>query len=335
MNEIVFGGFTESHCHLDKTLSIKAVGNPSGTLMEAIHKWVAFKPSITKADYLKRGSLALEMALAAGTTRLRTHVDIDESGFLALEAMLELRETFKQQIEIQLVALGNPSQESHLMRQAMRLGADVVGGCPAIRPNGALEVKNALEIAAEFNKPVDLHMDENDQTNFLETLADMVLETGFKLPVVAGHCCSLDFMSETDAARVIEKVAAAKISIVSLPACNLNLQGRGMHPMPRGITRVAELLEAGVNVCFGSDNVQDPFHPVGNYDLLYAAHLGATATHLTHEAGLEAAFAMITINADNALGLKPLDRKNIVLEAENAVDAVRSIARRRILERSI
>ncbi len=330
MNEIVFSGFTESHCHLDKTLTIKEVGNPSGTLMEAIHKWVAFKPSITKADYLQRGALALNMALAAGTTRLRTHVDVDASGFLALETMLELREVFKDKLLIQLVALGNPSEEMHLMRQAMQMGADAVGGCPAIRADGKLEVINALELAAEFNKPVDLHMDENDQSNFLEVLADLVLETGFTLPVMAGHCCSLDFMPESDAVRVIQKVAAAKISIVSLPACNLNLQGRGVHPMPRGITRVAQLLEAGVNVCFGSDNVQDPFHPVGNYDLLYAAHLGATATHLTHQAGLEAAFKMITSNADFALGLEPLSTQNVILEAETAIDAVRSIAKRRM-----
>ncbi len=332
MNKIAFGGFTESHCHLDKTLTIKEVGNPSGTLMEAIYKWVAYKPQITRADYLRRGSLALEMALASGTTRLRTHVDVDASGFLALETMLELREMYKDKILIQIVALGNPSEERDLMRQAMQLGADAVGGCPAIRADGALEVRKALELAAEFNKPVDLHMDENDQTNFLEVLADMVLETGFRLPVMAGHCCSLDFMPESDAARVIEKVAMAKISIVSLPACNLNLQGRGIHPMPRGITRVAQLLEAGVNVCFGSDNVQDPFHPVGNYDLLYAAHLGATATHLTHQAGLESAFKMITKNADFALGLEPLSSKNVILEAETSVDAVRAIAKRQILE---
>ena len=332
MNKIVFGGFTESHCHLDKTLTIKEVGNPSGTLMEAIHKWVAYKPQITKADYLRRGTLAIGMARLAGTTRLRTHVDVDAGGFLALEAMLELRQTFKDQILIQIVALGNPSEEIDLMRQAMQMGADAVGGCPAIRADGTLELKNALELAAEFNKPVDLHIDENDHTNFLEILAEMVLETGFSLPVMAGHCCSLDFLPESEAARVIEKVAAAKISIVSLPACNLNLQGRGIHPMPRGITRVAQLLEAGVNLCFGSDNVQDPFHPVGNYDLLYAAHLGATATHLTHQAGLEAAFKMITSNADLALGLEPLGHKTVELEAETAVDAVRAIAKRQILE---
>jgi cytosine/creatinine deaminase len=135
-------------------------------------------------------------------------------------------------------------------------------------------------------------------------------------------------MPAETAARVIDKVAAANISIVALPACNLNLQGRGMHPMPRGITRVAQLLAAGVNVCFASDNVQDPFHPVGNYDLLYAAHLGAMACHLTHEAGLAQAFAMVTGNANKAMGLPALSGQSVHLAADSAIDAVRSIAQR-------
>lgn len=331
MNEIAFGGFSEIHCHLDKTLTIEAVGNESGTLLEAIRNWVAYKPQISYADYLERASRALEMALQAGTTRLRTHVDIDSSSFLALEAMLEVRQQFMGKILVQIVALGSPSQQYSTMQSAMQMGADLVGGCPAICPDGVLEVRRALELAAEFGRGVDLHIDENDSSNFLEVLADLVLETGFTLPVTAGHCCSLDFMAQDLATRVIEKVAAAKINIVSLPACNLNLQGREQHPMPRGITRVRELLAAGVNVCFGSDNVQDPFHPVGNYDLLYAAHLGATATHLTHQAGLEQAFAMVSRNADLAMGLESIESHKVWIEAKSQADAVRSIAKRRVV----
>ena len=327
---IKVAGFTESHCHIDKSLTINEVGNVSGTLHEAIENWVAYKPRITKADYLVRGKKALEMALRAGTKRLRTHVDLDAGSQMALEAMLELRLEFASKLEIQIVALGLPSLDPAAMRLAMQLGADAVGGCPAICPDGVLEVRTALEIAAEFNKSLDLHMDENADTNFLEVLADLVLETGFSLPVVAGHCCSLDFMPEDVAARVIEKVARAGISIIALPACNLNLQGREQHPMPRGITRVAQLLAAGVNVCFGSDNVQDPFHPVGNYDLLAAAHIGAISTHLTHQAGLEQAYNMITTNADKALGLEPLSGNSVRLEADSVVDAVRTIARREV-----
>jgi cytosine/creatinine deaminase len=325
-------GLIETHCHLDKTLTANNVENAAGTLMGAIENWIAFKPSISKTDYLERGKRALEMAISHGTTTLRTHVDVDASGFLALEAMLELKDLFKDKMTIQIVALGNPELEFKTMREAMRIGADVVGGCPAIRVNPKLEIENALKIATEFGKPLDLHVDENDNSHSLEFLADEVLRLQFDLPVMAGHCCSLDFMTESDAARVIEKVARAGISIVSLPACNLNLQGRNMHPVPRGVTRVSELLRAGVNVCVGSDNVQDPFHPIGNYNLLNAANLVTMACHMTHDAGIRQAFEMISSNAAHALNLpKPEIRETaiadlIVLEADSAQNAVREIA---------
>jgi cytosine/creatinine deaminase len=135
-------------------------------------------------------------------------------------------------------------------------------------------------------------------------------------------------MIEIDAARVIEKVARAGISIVTLPACNLNLQGRGVHPVPRGVTRVSELLNAGVNVCAGSDNVQDPFHPIGNYSLISSANLTTMACHMTHDAGIQQVFDMISSNAARALNLpKPeikvgADADLIVLEADSISQAV-------------
>ena len=327
---LLLPGLIETHCHIDKTLTVDNVGNEAGTLMGAIQSWIAFKPQITKSDYLERGTRALEMAIRYGTTTLRTHVDVDSDGFLALEALLELKQKFRDRITVQIVALGNPELEFETMREAMRLGADVVGGCPAIREHPELEIENALKIAEEFGKPVDLHVDENDYSNTLEFLADQVLRREFALPVMAGHCCSLDF--HNDAARVIDKIANAKISIVSLPACNLNLQGRSVHPVPRGITRVVELLKAGVNVCAGSDNVQDPFHPIGNYSLLSAANLVTMASHLTHDAGITQAFEMISSNAALALKLEQPKIVEgaiadlIVVEASSALQAVREIS---------
>lgn len=329
---LLLPGLIETHCHIDKTLTANQVENSAGTLLGAIQNWIAFKPSITKDDYLERGKKALEMAISHGTTTLRTHVDVDSNGFLALEALLELKELFKDKVTMQIVALGNPELEFETMIDAMRLGADVVGGCPAIRQNPKLEVENALKLAAVFGKPVDLHVDENDFSNSLEFLADAVIRLGFDLPVMAGHCCSLDFMSESDAARVIEKVAKAGISVVSLPACNLNLQGRGVHPVPRGVTRVSELLQAGVNVCVGSDNVQDPFHPIGNYSLLSAANLATMACHMTHDAGIQQTFEMISSNAASALSLPNpqiivgANADLIVLEVESARQAICEIA---------
>jgi cytosine/creatinine deaminase len=302
---ILLPGLVEAHCHVDKNLTIDRVGNASGTLMEAIQNWVAFKPTLTKADYLERGAHGLEMAMAAGTTALRTHVDVDASGFMALESVLELKARYRDV----LVALGGPGlagAEHDAMVEAITMGADIVGGCPAIRPDPKAEVIAALDLAERFGKPVDLHVDENENpaSNSLETLADETIKRGLQGQVTAGHCCSLDFMDQSIADRVMDKVALARINIVTLPACNLNLQGRGMHPTPRGLTRVKELLARGVNVVIGSDNVQDPFHPVGHYDLLHAANIASMAAHMTSRMEMLETIRMVTNRSAQALGLE-------------------------------
>ena len=334
---LVLPGFFETHCHLDKTLTISKVGNSAGTLLEAIHNWHAFKPTLTKADYLERGTQALEWAIKQGTLALRTHVDVDANanGLTALEAMLELRERFRDLICVQIVALGGPGlggAEHAAMVDALELGADLVGGCPAIRPDGGAEIEAALELAQRFGKGLDLHIDENMDPNsrWLEVLADAILERGFEGQVTAGHCCSLEFMAQGDAERVMDTVAKAGIHIVTLPACNLVLQGRGLHPAPRGLTRVGELLERGVNVVAGTDNVQDPFQPLGNYDLLAAAHLTALSAHLTTDAELHEVYAMVTSRAAKVLGqnaeLEVGARADfVVLDAKNALEAVRGV----------
>jgi cytosine/creatinine deaminase len=162
---IVLPGFVEAHCHIDKTLTIDRVENASGTLMEAIVNWMAFKPDLTREDYLARGRRALLMVLRMGTTNLRTHVDVDANGLLALESVLELKQEFAGHVDMQIVALGGPGvsdAEFAAMQYALETGADIVGGCPAIRSDPKAEVVRALELAEQFGKPVDLHVDENE-----------------------------------------------------------------------------------------------------------------------------------------------------------------------------
>lgn len=336
---VVLPGLVEAHCHVDKNLTIDRVGNASGTLLEAIQKWVAFKPNLTRQDYLERGARGLEMAMAAGTTTLRTHVDVDANGLTALEALLELKARFSDALEIQIVALGAPGlggTELAAMVAALEMGADVVGGCPAIRSDPKAEVVAALELASRFDKPADLHVDENEnpESLSLEMLADEVIARGLEGRVTAGHCCSLGFMDQAVADRVMDKVAKARINIVTLPACNLNLQGRGMHPTPRGLTRVKELLAHGVNVVIGSDNVQDPFHPVGNYDLLHAANIAAMAAHMTSQAELLETLEMVTSRPALALGLEKHGLREgaradlIVLDAISRIASVTELPQR-------
>jgi cytosine/creatinine deaminase len=339
---VLLPGFVEAHCHIDKTLTIDRVENASGTLMEAIINWVAFKPQISRDDYLTRGRRALLMAMRMGTTNLRTHVDVDANGMLALEAMLELKQEFSGRVDMQIAALGGPSvndAEFAAMKLALELGADIVGGCPAIRSVPKAEVVRALELAEQFGKPVDLHIDENENPGSLslETLTEETIARGLEGRVTAGHCCSLAFVGESTVARVIEKVARARINIVTLPACNLVLQGREMNPTPRGLTRVKQLLEAGVNVVTGTDNVQDPFQPLGNYDLLAASHLTALAAHMTGRAQMLETLEMTTTRAAKVLGLEHhgvrvgCNADLVVIDAQSRLEALAQVSTNRMV----
>ena len=339
---IVLPGFVEAHCHIDKTLTIDRVENDSGTLMEAIQNWVAFKPTLTRDDYLARGRCGLLMALRAGTTSLRTHVDVDSAGLLALESVLELKQEFAGRVDLQIVALGGPGEndaEYSVMRTALEIGADIVGGCPAIRSDPKAEVLRALDLAVQFAKPIDLHVDENEnpESLSLETLAEETIARGLEGRVTAGHCCSLAFMDERTAARVIQKVARARINIVTLPACNLVLQGREMNPVPRGLTRVKQLLEAGVNVVTGSDNVQDPFQPLGNYDLLAASNLTALAAHMTGRTQMLETLEMTTARAAKVLGLEGYGLRVgcvadlVVIDAQSRLEALAQVSMNRMV----
>ena len=308
-SRVVMAGLVEAHCHLDKNLTLERVGNNSGTLTEAITNWVAYKPSLTHDDYHQRAISGLELALVSGVTALRSHVDVSVvGGLMALEAVSQARSEYADVIDVQLVALGMAgvdNSETAIMRAAMTGGADVVGGCPWITPDPRAAVTAVFDLAAKTGQPIDLHVDETDDAgiNTLEIIATLTLERGMQGMVTVGHCCSLEFMLQRDAERVMDLVAKAGLHVVSLPACNLNLQGRGLHPAPRGLTRVRELLERGVNVSFGSDNVRDPFHPIGDYDPLKAANLGVIAAHMSAASQMLTTLEMVSSHPARALQL--------------------------------
>jgi cytosine/creatinine deaminase len=304
---VVLPGLIDAHVHLDKTFS--TTFNKSGTLQEAIDVWLQEKPHLTYEGYAARMMQAIQVAVTKGTTHLRTHIDIDsESGFAALESMLDVRERFRHMIDIQVVALGQAgvsAEERQAMQAALEMGADIVGGAPALTPDPNYSIDIVFELAERYGKPIDLHIDETEDANMLtlEYLAEKTIEHEMQGRVTAGHCCSLAFVDDVTADRVIEKIRQAKLHIITLPSCNLVLMGRGLTPVPRGLTRVKELLGAGVNVASASDNVRDPFNPLGNYDLLHIANLTAHAAHMTGAKELETCLNMITSNAAEVLGL--------------------------------
>ena len=309
---VVLPGLVEPHVHLDKTYlnSSGDFPNRSGTLLEAIDVWLAVKKQRSTSEVKSAVRRALRAAIAHGVTAMRSHVDTEEASDLeTLAAILEVREEFRHAIALQIVALafaGTSPIIDRTMADALAMGADLVGGAPALVPDPAASLHAVFALAERTGKPIDLHIDEteNPASQTLLTLAEMTIAAGMQRQVTAGHCCSLAFMDEANAGRVIERVAAAGISIVTLPSCNLVLMGRGMRPAPRGVTRVKELLAAGVNVCAGSDNVQDPFNPVGSYDPLQSAQLAAHTAHMTGADELAACREMVTGRAAAALGLK-------------------------------
>jgi cytosine deaminase len=341
-------GFIEPHIHLDKVMINKVVRpNVTGTLTEAIEIIWEKKKHYTTEDIVKRAGAVIESAVANGTTRIRTHVDVDTIGGLKpLEGVVATREKYRHVMDIQIVAfpqegiLRDKGTET-LMWQAMEKGADVVGGMPFNEDSpqdSARHIAIAFEIAKKFDADIDMHVDETDDPNArtLEMLADQTITNNYQGRVTAGHTCALAAYPADYARAVIEKVRQAELHMITNPATNLMLQGRlDAEPKRRGITRVGELLAAGLNVSFGQDCVADTFYPFGREDLLEVALLAAHAAHLSLPAQIEQVFAMPTVNAAKVLrvqdyGLRPGCAADVViLDAPDAAEAIRLQAPRR------
>ncbi len=283
--------FAEPHAHLDKAFLSERITNATGDLMGAIRGMQANRHLITLDDTIERAERAVRLLIGNGTTLIRSHADTTHENLLmSVEALVEVRKRVAGLCDLQIVSLvswpisgaaGAPSRD--LLRAALEAGADIVGGAPHLDddPHGANE--ELLAIAAEYGRDVDLHTDETLNAGILalEDLARRVIDSGFQHRVTASHCVSLGMQSLERQQAVSELVAAAGISVVALPHTNLFLQGREQQcAMPRAVTAVKALRAAGVNLCAGADNLQDPFNPMGRGDPLETAGLMVMAAHL-------------------------------------------------------
>jgi cytosine deaminase len=302
---------TEAHAHLDKAFLAEVIPNPTGDLIGAIEAMRENRHLLTVPETAQRAERAARTMAGNGFTAVRTHADVTiEHGLTSIEALLDVRRRVADVIDIEIVAMcGWPvtgttgADQRALLRTAMQMGADAVGGVPhleAITGGGTIAsaTEVLLEIADDYRRPVDLHTDETlDPTaDGLERMADHVL-AGFDLPVTASHCVSLGQRSQAEQAETAERVAAAGISVVALPHTNLFLQGRGRAPMPRALTAVAALRSAGVNVAAGADNLQDPFNPLGRACPFETAGLMILTTHLLPDE----AWSTVSTNAARVL----------------------------------
>lgn len=340
--------FVDAHFHLDSTLALlthpQADGSPrvnhSGTLLEGIALWGEIKPHLTPEDIQKRALAYCHWALARGIQAMRAHVDICDPQLLAVEALLEVRRQMEPYLTLQLVAFPQDGylrfpQAPELLARALDLGVDVVGGIPHFertQAQGSQSIRTLCELAAARGLRVDMHCDETDDplSRHVETLAAETQRLGLQGRVTGSHLTSMHAMSDAYVSKLIPLMVEADLGVVANPLINITLQGRlDGYPKRRGMTRVPELLEAGLTVAFGQDCVQDPWYGLGSGNLLEVAHMGLHIAHMTGLEQLHQAYQAITTHPAKLLGLTDYGIQPgcyadlVILQARSISDALR------------
>lgn len=300
---IIIRGFADAHLHLDKALLNETYSNESGTLKEAIQLGKKLKRSFSKKDVKERALKTINMCRKHGTFAIRTNVDIDEIvGLNSLDALLELKDELKDEFYMQIVAfpqegIQNSNKNLLYLEEALKRGADIIGGIPATEENPIGHIKKVFELAIKYDVDIDMHIDETDDPKSLTTrdLAEITILEGYKGRVTAGHCCSLSANNFEDIKETLNLIKEAEIHIIALPSTNLYLQGRNdVKDFRRGITRVKDLIKLDIPVMIASDNIRDPFNPFGNGNLLEAALITAHGCQMGGTNDLNSIFRMVT-----------------------------------------
>lgn len=339
---LVLPGFVDPHLHLDLAYSIDVVKpNVSGTLIEAIRHWTEAKKKLTPANVRERAIRAIHDEVGYGTGFIRTHVDVAvNSGLRLCEGVLAAREKCRDIIDIQVVVfpqdgiLRDPGAVDQ-MREAMRMGCDVIGGIAhneRTAEDSRSHVELLFDLAEDFDADIDCHIDETDapESRCVEHLAAQAIVRGWQGRVTASHVCALASYGDVHARKVIDLLAEARVHVVTNPPVNLHLQGRyDRYPKRRGLTRVSELMAAGVNVAAGQDCIRDPFYPLGTGQMLDVAHTLVHADHLSTPRQLDQVLDTVTVNAASAMRLtkygvvKGAWADMVVLPVENGAEAIR------------
>ncbi len=342
VGNVVSVPFVDAHVHLDAVLTVpERTQNLSGTLLEGIQRWAAIKPDLTEEDVRGRAREAILWEVAHGVQFIRSHVDVCDPSLTALRALVALREELKDVVDLQLVAFPQEgvyayADGTRLMEEALAVGADVVGGIPHYewtREDGLRELEFVFDLARRQGRLIDIHCDEtdDDQSRFLETVAALTLRLELSGRVSASHTTAMHSYNGAYAFKLIRLLARAGVHIIANPVTNSVLQGRfDTYPKRRGMTRIKELHEAGVNVCLGYDCIMDPWYPLGTGSMLFAALLAVHLGHMTSPAELDAVFEMVTTHGYRSVtgGVprriapgEPADL--VILDAVSPVEALR------------
>ena len=343
--------FVDAHFHMDATLSYGLPRvNDSGTLLEGIALWGELKPQLTQEALMQRALQYCDWAVAKGLLAIRSHVDVCDDRLLAAEALLQVKQQVKPYLDLQLVAfpqdgvLRSPTALTN-MKRALDLGVDVVGGIPHFErtmADGADSVRVLCELAAERGLPVDMHCDESDDplSRHVETLAFHTQRLKLHGRVTGSHLTSMHSMDNYYVSKLIPLMAEAGVHAVANPLINITLQGRhDSYPKRRGMTRVPELMAAGLTVAFGHDCVMDPWYSLGSGDMLEVAAMGLHVAQMTSQAGMRACYDAVTTNAAKVLGLAGYGLAPgchadfVLLQARDPVEAIRLRAARLLVVR--
>ncbi|PSN76115.1 cytosine deaminase, partial [filamentous cyanobacterium CCP4] len=340
--QLVSPPFVESHIHLDSALTAgQPRWNQSGTLFEGIEIWRDRKQSLTLEDVKERAIATLRLQAQQGVLFVRTHADVSETSLVALKALLEVREAVKDWMTVQVVAfpqdgLYGSSGNLELMAEALKLGADVVGGIPhyeMTREDGVQSVHRIFELAQHYDRLIDIHCDEidDDQSRFLEVVAACAVRSGLGSRVTASHTTAFASYNNAYAFKLMGLLARANLNFIANPLINITLQGRtDTYPKRRGVTRVKELWQQGLNVSLGHDCVQDPWYSLGTGNMLDVAAMAVHVCQMTGQDEIAACYDMITTNGAKTLSLqdsyglevgKPANL--IVLDADSPYEAIR------------
>lgn len=349
--DLVAPPFVDAHFHMDATLSYGLPRvNQAGTLLEGIALWGELKPHLTQEALVERALRYCDWAVARGLLAIRTHVDVCDDRLLAVEALLEVKRKVAPYLDMQLVAfpqdglLRSPTALANLKR-SIAMGVDVVGGIPHFErtmADGAESVRILCEFAAQQGLRVDMHCDESDDplSRHIETLASETHRLGLHGRVAGSHLTSMHSMDNYYVSKLLPLMREAGVAAIANPLINITLQGRhDTYPKRRGMTRVPELLAAGIDVAFGHDCVMDPWYSLGSGDMLEVAHMGLHVAQMTGQEAMRACFTAVTETPARILGLDGYGiapgcyADLVLLDAASPVEAIRLRAARRLVMR--
>lgn len=305
--------FVDPHVHLDSTMTAgEPVWNEKGTLFEGIRIWGERKQTLSHEDVKRRAIKALKIQAAHGLQFVRSHVDVTDPDLVALKALIEVREEVKPWMTLQLVAfpqdgiLSFPNGKE-MMTKAAEMGVDAIGAIPHFEFTREYSVESlhfVFGLAKKYHLLIDAHTDEIDDpaSRGLETLATLALETGLKERVTASHTTAMGSYNDAYVSKLMRLLKLADLNFVANPLINMYLGGRfDTYPKRRGLTRVKELDQEGLNVAFGEDDIKDPWYPMGNGNMMDVLHMGLHATQMMGYTEIMNSYRFVTSHGARAL----------------------------------